>query len=164
MRKTSKKYHYLLITIKVIIIVMFIIVTIRGMKETYFHWDMSGAKENGSLSFLEIGLIYSHFRPILIMLLPIIGIFLNRKIGWILIMSYFYFVITRAIYSTINSVYEETFSIIYLVVAIGLYVPFIIFLNVKKIRENIYNIQKSAIIKYNIIATIIGISITLIII
>ena len=153
----------MLIAIKIIIIVMFIVVTIRGIKETYFHWDLSGARENGALSFLEIGYICSHFRPILIMILPMIGIFINKKIGWILILSYFYFVLMRAVFSTINTIYDESFGIIYFVLAIALFIPFIIVLNLKKIREDIYGVQKSKLIIYNIIATIVGISITLII-
>ncbi len=142
---------------------MFIMVTIRGIKETHFYWDMNGDKENGYLSFLEIGFLNSYFRPILIMLLPMTGIFINRKVGWILIVSYFYFVFTRAIYSTINTLYDDSFGIIYFIVAIVLFIPFIIFLNLSKISNNVYGIEKSELINYNIIATIVGISITLII-
>jgi hypothetical protein len=91
------------------------------------------------------------------------GIFINRKVGWILIVSYFYFVFTRAIYSTINTLYDDSFGIIYFIVAIVLFIPFIIFLNLSKISNNVYGIEKSELINYNIIATIVGISITLII-
>lgn len=54
-RKTPKKYHYTLITIKVIVIIMFIMTTISGIERTYYRWKISGAMEEGDLSFLEIG-------------------------------------------------------------------------------------------------------------
>tara|TARA_R110002049_G_C8924199_1_gene543561 strand:- start:206 stop:628 length:423 start_codon:yes stop_codon:yes gene_type:complete len=138
--------------------------SVRGFNEAYFHWDMSGEKYNRNLSFFEFGYMFSHFRPILILLLPLVGIFINRKIGWILIMSYFYFVVFRAIYATVYALYEESFTLIYLTVALLIFIPFILIMNLVKISNEIYGIQKSDLIKNNIIATIVGLIITLIII
>ena len=142
---------------------MFIMNSIRGFKQTYLLWDASGEKYKGNISFFEFGYMFSQFRPILIGFIPLIGVFINRKIGWILIMSYFYFVVFRAIYSTIYSLYEESFTLIYLALALLIFIPFILILNIVKISDGIYGIKKSDLIKNNIIATLVGLTITLII-
>ncbi len=153
----------MLIAIKIIITIMFVFVTIRGMREAFFHWDTIGATKNGALSFIKIGYKYSHFRPILIMIIPMIGVFINRKIGWVFIVSYFYFVLANAIYSTIKAMYDVGFGMMYFATAIILFIPFIFIMNLKKIRADIYEIEKSEQLKYNVITTVVGITLTLII-
>ncbi|NAS31849.1 hypothetical protein GTQ40_12755 [Flavobacteriaceae bacterium R38] len=163
MEKTSKKYSYLLIAVKIIIIIMFVMVAIRGFNLTYFHWDINGGIKNGYLTFFKIGYQNSYFRPFIILLLPIIGLFFNGKTGWIMIMAYFYFVISRSIYSTILNGLNDMFDILLFVIAIVIFTPIILLFNTDKVSNDIYKIPKHDLLSKNLIAFVAGALITLLI-
>ena len=152
-----------MLAIKIIIIGMFIMVTISAFKKTHFQWSADGGIETGYLSFITIGLKNAYFRPFFILLLPIVGIFFNKKIGWLMIMSYLYFVVINGIYNLIQNGLPQEMEILLLISVVLLFVPFIIFMNIPKISNEIYQVSKAKLLSQNIIASLVGIIITLLI-
>tara|TARA_R110000744_G_C19362288_1_gene561533 strand:+ start:966 stop:1256 length:291 start_codon:yes stop_codon:yes gene_type:complete len=92
--------------------------------------------------------------------MPIIGIFNNKKIGWILITSFFYMIISAIILplSKADSLDISDYLII------GLISFIILVMNMKKISEGTYGFAKSKLITKNIIASIIGMTLTIVIV
>ncbi|WP_189342879.1 hypothetical protein [Ulvibacter litoralis] len=96
-----------------------------------------------------------------ILLLPITGICTNTKVGWILIQSYFCFLITNLVFPfTQTEVTDACLSSLHSI-AFFLILLFIILMNKKSISNLVYGIKKSELIPKNTIASVIGISITI---
>lgn len=165
MRKITEhiKENSLIIIIKLSIICLFIYSLIYGISNLIDHYYTLGDwKTNKLTEYFQIATNNYYLRPSLILLIPIIGIFANKKIGWILILSYFYFLISNLAYpATLTDLTEK--NIIAISISL-LLLMIIILMNKKKISNNIYGIKKVELIKQNIIASLIGISITIILI
>ena len=105
-----------------------------------------------------------YLRPSLILLIPILGIFTNKSIGWILIQSYFYYLITNLAFPATQMDFTDITLIIINIIGFLLILLIIILMNKKKISNLVYGIKKSELINKNIIASVIGISITIILV
>jgi hypothetical protein len=105
-----------------------------------------------------------YLRPSLILLIPIVGILTNKKIGWILIQSYFYFLITNLAFPATQIDLTDNTLIILNIIGFLLILLIIILMNKKKISNLVYGIKKSQLINKNIIASVVGISITIILV
>ena len=92
------KNNYLLVLIKLLIVSLFVISLISGFIKTSSYLNLTG-DESGFLKVLNPN-ENSFFRPAIILLIPLGGIFINKRIGWILIQSYFYFLITRLAFTS----------------------------------------------------------------
>ena len=89
------KNKYLILIIKFSIISIFVITVTRAIILTSMFWEVnieSGFKLESILKIIERT---SYYITSLILIIPLVGVFLNKKIGWILIQSYFYFLITN---------------------------------------------------------------------
>ncbi|GGE28868.1 hypothetical protein [Psychroflexus planctonicus] len=159
------KENYVILIIKMLIAFLFIFNLINAILKITHHYDVAiGISENKLVDYFYIITRFSYLRPLIISLIPFIGIFIKRKIGWILIQSYFYFLATNLVFMVIkddsinnNSIlmHAITFSILFLI---------IILMNKKTISKLNYGIEKKELINKNNIALIIGISITTILI
>ncbi|APQ18954.1 hypothetical protein A9200_05055 [Maribacter hydrothermalis] len=137
-----------------------------GFKWTYNFWYIDLIRDSDSLLGNEQFLrhIKSNFTPSLIILLPIIGIFINKKIGWILITSFFYMIIIALIFPLTKDDSLDISDYLTMGLFIGLIIFIITVMNMKKISEVTYGFTKSQLITKNIIASIIGMTLTIVII
>lgn len=159
------KENYLILIIKLSIICLFIYSLIYGISNIIDHYYTLGDRNEDKLTeYFQIATNNYYLRPSLILLIPIIGIFTNKKIGWILIQSYFYFLISNLVFPvTLNDLTEKNIIAVYVFGFIFLLL-IIILMNKKKISRDVYGVEKSGLIKQNIVASIIGISITIILV
>ncbi|MBB5270000.1 hypothetical protein HNQ90_003601 [Algibacter amylolyticus] len=164
MRITAEniKNNYLILIIKLSILSLFIISIVRGKVETSIYWNYVAETGSGFQNYLNVLKETSFFRPAIILLIPLIGIFINKKIGWILIQSYFYFLISNLAFSAKFIDLTDQTLILINVVGFLLLLLIIVLMNKKKIRNLIYGIEKTELISKNVIASIIGMSITII--
>ena len=165
MNQVSPKYKIALLVFKVLIGILTISTSIRFIGDIYFEWQLFRDPENGILSFISNGFIYSDLRAIIILIVPIIGISINKPVGWFLIQLFLYFLLIAALYRVLYTITNHDIenSLPY-TIASAVLIPFVIFLNLKPIREVIYGIKPSKMLLFNIGATVIGILITLILI
>ena len=152
----------ILLAIKSLVLVLFIIMLIHscyGIQNDYWLAN----NYDGSFNFellIDRMIFRAYVLPILIILLPVIGIFIKNKAGWVLLTSYFYFLVFNGAFRL--KMGELMPSIFFVLLGILLFLAAIIFLmNLKTIRNDIYKISKSQQIMHNIFATIVGIIITL---
>jgi hypothetical protein len=110
--------------------------------------------------YLFITINNYYLRPSLVLLIPIIGIFTHKKLGWILIQSYFYFLISNTVFLAIQSYFPNHHYTILKTLII--FVLFLLLGIMNKLSYQNYGIKKSELIGKNIIASVIGISISLI--
>ena len=152
----------MLLLVKLLIICLLIFSLIYGISNIKEHYFITGDWDNNKLNeYYKITLNNSYLRPSIILLIPIIGIFINRKIGWILIQSYFYFLISNLIFTLKYKDFTNiTFAIFYLT-SLSLILLIILIMNKEKISKFIYGIEKSKLIINNIIAFTIGTLITI---
>ena len=141
---------------------MFIYTLITGYSYIIIYYNYFAYPDSNNFSEnIYFGITNNYIRPVLILLLPIIGIFINKKIGWILIQSYFYFLISNLVFSARFMELTDNPSIYILIVIFIILLLILIVMNKTKISSRIYGIGKTQLLKMNIIACTIGISITI---
>ncbi len=156
------KNHYLIFIIKLFILSLFIFSLVDAKIEISNYWNFIVETKNGFLSYLNVAKETSLYSPVIFLLIPLIGIFINKKIGWILIQSYFYFLITHLVFK-VKYIDLTNFRSILAYIFVGLlFLLPIILMNKKKISKQIYGIGNMELISKNIIASVIGIAITII--
>ncbi len=155
----KKEINYLILVIKFLILIFFIFVSIRGFQETFFELDINYGNQYKLSDFIRLITKRTYFRPSLLLLIPLIGIFINKRIGWIFITSYFYFLLTNLVYSTISNGLDYNEEIVFF--AIALILIFIWIMNRKKIVEKVYGLKKDQVLIANIKASSLGIFLTL---
>ncbi|WP_299227715.1 hypothetical protein [uncultured Psychroserpens sp.] len=157
--------NYLILIIKLSILCLFIYSLISGISNIIEHFNaVIDYTANQFEEYFYIATSNYYLRPSLILLFPIVGISTNKKIGWILIQSYFYFLITNLAFPATKIDLTDNTLIILNVIGFLLILLIIILMNKNKISNLVYGIKKSKLINMNIIASIIGISITLILV
>lgn len=157
----NMKKKYLILIIKFSIISIFVITVTRAIILTSMFWEVnieSGFKLESLLRIIERT---SYYVPSLILLIPLVGVFLNKKIGWILIQSYFYFLITNLTFTMKYFDFNDKTKILLNVVGFLFLTLIIIVMNKNNISDLVYGIRKAELIKKNIIASVIGIMITI---
>ena len=155
------KKKYLILIIKFSIISIFVITVTRAIILTSMFWEVnieSGFKLESILKIIERT---SYYVPSLILIIPLVGVFLNKKIGWVLIQSYFYFLITNLTFRMKYFDFNDKTKILLNFVGFLLLMLIIILMNKNKISDQVYGIRKVELIKKNIIASVIGIMITI---
>ncbi|WP_452219443.1 hypothetical protein [Lacinutrix salivirga] len=156
------KKNYPILIIKFSIISIFIIVLIQASIRTTIYWEDNIEADFGIRNLLKVIRRTSFYRPVIILLIPLIGIFLNKKIGWILIQSYFYFLISNLIFSAKYIDLTDNTLVIINLIGFSLLLLIIFLMNKKKIWNLIYGIEKTELISKNVVTSIIGMSITII--
>ncbi|WP_282032715.1 hypothetical protein [Winogradskyella eximia] len=156
------KNHYLILIIKLSILSLFIFSLVRGKIKTSVYWNFVAETGSGFENYLNVLKETSFYRPAIILLIPFVGIFINKKIGWILIQSYFYFLISNLAFSAKFIDLTDNTLILINIVGFLLLLLIIVLMNKKKISNLIYGIGKTELISKNVIASVIGMSITII--
>jgi len=155
------KNNYLILIFKLIILSLFITLLVIGFHKINDYYYAVGDYNNNRLSeYLKISINESFLIPALLVLMPLIGIFINKKIGWILFQSFFYFLITNLVFTA--DLTDKTLILMY-VIGFSLLLLILLLMNKKKISSLKYGIAKNELIGSNIIASVIGISITMMI-
>ncbi len=143
------RHNYLILLVKALIIGLFVLSIVQGRIKNVNYWETTG---NTYFLLKEI----SFYRPSIILLVPVIGVFLNKKIGWILIQSYFYFLLFRLVYPMKYSDFNYEEFLVQMIIGIPI-VLIILLMNNNKIGKEFYGLSKSELISKNIVATSIGI-------
>lgn len=152
----------ILLAIKSLMVILFILLLIRSFygiqKDYWLANNYDGAFELKSLTDRMI--FKSYVLPNLIILFPLIGIFISNRIGWVLMTSYFYFLVFNGtFYMRMEELMQPVFWV--LIATILFFAGIIFLMNLTTIRSDIYKISKSQQIMHNIFATIVGIIFTL---
>lgn len=97
--------------------------------------------------------IMKGFRITLFLVFPLIGVFLIKKIGWIFISHYFYFLLCNVFFQS----FEEGFNnLLFLIVFETVIVLFLLMVNHQKVSFDCYKIQKKNLINYNLVSFVLG--------
>jgi len=151
----------LLYLLKGVILLWVIFITISELIEFFNYLELHWGRDYDFTKVWYILTITSVFRSVLFSIVPIIGIFLNNKIGWTLITSYFYFILINLFIQLRENELQNLSFLIFFVLTIFFLLSLIYIMNLKKIRLKDYGINKS-LIKINLIAFIIGLGLSLI--
>ena len=158
------KNNYLLLTIKLLILALFGYTIYFGFNILYNRWylelittDFKNIIQNSQF----LNNLKSAFIPAYLSLIPTIGIFINKQIGWFLITSFMYLVISSLAFLLMDSNSLDSADIVVGLMVIAFFLLIILIMNKEKIRNGIYNIKKKDLIIKNIIASIIGMGITI---
>jgi hypothetical protein len=164
--KLTAKYiknNYLILVIKLLIIGFFITTIVYGFNKAYMYSLFNMEPNGGFFNYLKMISETTFFRPTLIFMIPFIGVFINKKIGWILITSFFYFLFSSIVFN-IKFVELIDKTDVFLIIAISTIILLIIaMMNIKKISNLTYGIAKTELISKNIIASVIGMSLTIVV-
>ena len=128
----------------------------------YHYWIFNSKPDDGIINFIELLFSTRYFRATLFFAIPFIGVFTNRKIGWILITSFFYFAFTSMVFIGKFEKFKDTNEIMNFLVYPFIDLLFIGIMNIKKVSKINYGISKNELIGKNVIAFSIGISLTII--
>ncbi|WP_194766397.1 hypothetical protein [Tamlana sp. I1] len=153
------KLNYLILIIKLLIIALFILPIVGNYDRIYFDYLFISEQDKGLLHNLFVIIQNTNFRPILIVFIPFIGVFLNRKIGWMLISSFFYFLLSSCVFKFDELDFSNEIFLFIIIITILLSIIFI--MNIRRISYLYYGIPKTELLGENVIATIIGMSLTI---
>lgn len=157
------KTNYLILLIKLLIVSFFILSLKFGIQRiTDYYFAFTNYNNSRFTEYLNISINESFLRPAIFLLIPLIGIFINKKAGWILIQSYFYYLISNLSFTAKFVDLTDKTLILTNIIGFSLLLLIILTMNKHKISNQTYGIAKTELISKNIIASIIGISIAII--
>jgi hypothetical protein len=143
------------IIIKIPIVVIAILLFIRDYNSLKNYFELTG-NNNSAINYLQVIFTTSTFRASFLMLIPLIGVFLKSKIGWLLMLSFYYGILILIIYPIIGSEIERDGTIVILSFIIILSVVFIGIMNNNDNVTLVYNIKRSKLLRMNIASFIIA--------
>ncbi|MDE3744124.1 hypothetical protein [Maribacter polysaccharolyticus] len=171
--KLTKEYiknNYLILIIKLLIISFFIISIVVGIQRTTKYYYAFAIYENSRFTeYLNILKIQNYFKSTIVLLIPLIGVFIYKKIGWILITSFNYFVISAIVFMSVyffkdmsaEDFLNEKYGIFQVLTFIIIITIPLIIINKEKIRNGTYGISKSNMIIMNIGSSLLGMGMTI---
>ncbi len=160
------KNNYQILAVKFLILILFIWTIYNGLNDLNSRWYYEIVTSDTKTLFQNREFLYSiktFFRPSYLALIPTIGIFINKQIGWFLITSFMYFMISSSAFLLMNSSELDSMDIVVRLMFIIFFVLIILIMNKEKNRKRIYNIKKKDLLMKNIIASIIGMGITIVV-
>lgn len=160
------KNNYQILIIKLLILVLFGWTLYLGFNDLYSRWNYEIVTSDTNTLMRNSQFITSvklFFRPAFLVLIPTIGIFINKQIGWFLITSFIYFVLSGSTFLLMDSNSTYTLDLTKGLLFILIPTLVILVMNREKIRNGIYNIPKTELLTKNIIASIIGMGITILV-
>ena len=108
---------------------------------------------------------FNNFKVILFSIISVIAIFYKSKLSWIVMLSYFYFLIWSIIAISFSDIkFEDIFDVEYVLTTVVLLIVPIVsiyILNILCTFKDIYGIERKRLMLYNLIAFIIGCGINL---
>lgn len=155
----NKNFELTLIAIKTTLFSLFVWRVISGLNQSLY--EFSFYKNGTEKDFFHLLIYRPYFRPALLLIPSLIGIFIKRRIGWILMISYFYFLTINGAFTFIldgNYNFQKTSILlgIILILFIILWLS-----NRKSITIQMYQFKKDSFLKRNILASILGLTLTL---
>ncbi|MFC4632526.1 hypothetical protein ACFO3O_01305 [Dokdonia ponticola] len=160
MKTIAPNTNYYLLSIKILIFFLFILFIVQGISRLQDYYEYSGIPITMT-SLIDIVTSKSYFRPALLLVIPTIGIFLQEKIGWVFMVSYFYFLLTNALYPFTKEYVNDYRMILFYILISGLVMLLLVGMNKKSIHLTKYHIQRENLMLSNIIAFVIGVSMTI---
>ena len=156
----NKNFEFILIGIKIFLFSLFAWRVILGLNQILYELSYF-CEGNQSSNFLHLLIYRPYFRPALLLIPAFIGVFIKRRIGWILMISYVYFLTINGAFTFILdgnynfqriSIFTGVILILFLVIWLS---------NRKSITIHIYNFKKDSFLMRNILASILGLVLTL---
>ncbi|PKG52284.1 hypothetical protein [Olleya sp. 1-3] len=144
------------VLIKAPIIIIAIVVLILDYKQLVDYYTTVG--NNGGISeYFKIAFSTSILRSSLLLIIPFSGVFINNKIGWLLICSFYYFWLLFFIYFSISTELERDGTIVFVAGVIIISIFLLLLMNSYENSKLVYGIKRSDLLKTNIAAFIIAI-------
>ena len=143
------------ILVKIPIVIISILVFIRDYNSLIDYFELTG-NSNSIVDYLKIVFTTSTLRTSFLMLIPLIGVFLKTKMGWVLMLSFYYFLISLFIYFVIDAELERDGSIVIAFLFVILPMIFIGVMNNKDNTKVVYHIKSNELIKMNLASFIIA--------
>ncbi len=152
------KQNAFLIILKTLIIIVFLCTIIMVANRTIDYCENAIGLKCGYKNYVEILKTTFYYIPIFIVLIPFIGTFTNRPLGWIFIQSYFYYLLINVLFiiKYDDEIDFHSLAFIFTTILLIIHLFVIIGMNMKKIRYNVYGISTKKILNYNILAFILG--------
>lgn len=147
------KSQYPILIIKLLIIALFVVTVIYTFLNILKYYNVNNG---GFFEYLTIAFSQFYLKLAAIRLVPFIGVFINRKMGWILIMSYFYYLISNAVFSFAHYSLADNVLVSIKIIAILLLFLIVFVMNKKRVSSFVYGINKDKLMNVNMIASIIG--------
>lgn len=143
------------IIVKIPIVIISILIFIRDYNSLIDYFELTG-NSNSIIDYLKIIFTTSTFRTSYLMLIPLIGVFLKTKMGWVLMLSFYYLLISLFIYFFIDADPETDGSILIVFFIVILPIIFIGVMNNKDNTEVVYHIKINELIRMNLASFIIA--------
>ena len=152
--------NYILLIIKSLIVFLFVYFLYRGISSIIEHFELTG-DYNGISSVFYLITRFSYLHASIFLLIPMAGIFLKKKVGWALMTSYFYFVLTNAIFYFISDISTDFNYMLATFIIVSVIALIVIAMNKKEISHQKYQILPNTLLLHNIVAFVIGVCMTI---
>ncbi|RZS93384.1 hypothetical protein [Aquimarina brevivitae] len=119
------KNNYLLIVIQLLILGIFVYRVLQGNSDAALFLPELTEKDNLMGNYWFLLTKTSFYRPALFLVVPVVGIFIRHKIGWILQQAYFYFLLTNGTFSIRENIAtnpSQSWTILFVLIIIVLFI------------------------------------------
>lgn len=144
-----------IVFLKSIVVVLFVLASWYSVDRLYSYYAFTG-NETLWIDGFSWRIFFSYFSAILLVCLPMIGIFLKQKIAWVLITSYFYFLLISVAYISLSDGGSDFLLLLKTIPLFILFFGCFIFLANRKGVYSYYDIPRSKLLRVNIIAFTVG--------
>lgn len=155
MSETTKKLPKLVYFLKIIVVGFFLIVIGSLAHRLYSYYEFSGNDTIWVIGF-NWSTFLSYFSAALLISLPMLGIFFKQKFAWVLITSYFYFLLISVAYISLSDWGSDFLLPLKTIPLFILFFSFMIFLVNRSEVYKYYQIPRSQLLSMNIVAFTMG--------
>jgi hypothetical protein len=155
MPETTKQLPKLVFLLKVIVVGFFLIIIGSLAHRLYSYYEFSGNDTIWVIGF-DWSTFLSYFSAVLLVSLPLIGIFFKHKFAWVLIASYFYFLLINMGFYSLSDWDTELFWQLLIFPFFVLFFSFMIFLVNRREVYKYYQISRSQLLSMNIVTFTMG--------
>lgn len=155
MSETTNQLPKLVFLLKIIVLGFFLIIVGSLAHRLYSYYEFSGNDTIWIIGF-NWPTFFSYFSAVLLVSLPMLGVFYKQKFAWTLIASYFYFLLINVGFYSLSDWDTELFWQLLIFPFFVLIFSFMIFLVNRREVYKYYQISRSQLLSMNIVAFTMG--------
>ncbi len=139
-----------------LILSLFILSALYGYNKLIELNKIMYSQDLNYYNLLDITITHKVFRPLIILILPTIGVFMKNIKGWVLTSSYFYYLIWSLFFVFFEDGIGDFNDILLFVLIFSFIIVLIVIMNLKRVSFDYYRIKKNKLMGLNLISLVIG--------
>jgi hypothetical protein len=135
---------------------------VNASVKTIDYLEIISFDNDSEYGFWYVIITRQYLKPVLFLILPVLSLIKNNRYTWVIIQSYFYFLLSNFIFQNVIYFNVDVFEYIPLVLIFFTVILPLFLMNLKKVHSKAYQIKIGDLLLLNIIAATLGMLMSLI--